>query len=69
LAKLCSNSIEDNLPGGSLRAATSFDEPGWVTLSVTESGVLRHYKAMCHGVGLSIGMQVARERAIALPRL
>jgi len=38
LANFCSNSIKYNRPGGSVTVVASFDEPGWVTLSVTDTG-------------------------------
>jgi PAS domain S-box-containing protein len=39
MANLCSNSIKYNRPGGSVTVAAGFDEPGWVSLSVTDTGL------------------------------
>jgi len=39
MANLCSNSIKYNRPGGSVVVAASFEEMGWVTFSVTDTGL------------------------------
>jgi PAS domain S-box-containing protein len=39
MANLCSNAIKYNRPGGSVTVAASFDEPGWVILTVTDTGL------------------------------